>query len=261
MAELKQHEETAHSLHDTRLCIYCRKVFHSLEGFQAWQRMALQSLACLLNIRNRNDNNCFLYCYVAAWHFKFGPSLNDSVTWRLRTSPETYSRSNLLAHQPVGDTEMPMGFNQIPKFERLSNVQVNYRKKTLIPVLNSKNRDSRFVIDLLLLTDGQRHHYVLIKDLKVFVNNIRGLSPRSGTVLCRNCFHFCSTDEIYQRHIHSCLEHGAATIKVPPPEKRKVCFQNYQAKWFVPSVIFFDFESLIKLEQSCSNNPDGSFSP
>ena len=224
---------------------------------------SLQSMACLLNIRNRNDNNCFLYCYVAAWHFKFGPSLHDNVSWRLRTSPETYSRSNLLAHQPVGDFEMPMGFNQIPKFERFNNVQVNvfhYRKKTLIPVLISKNRDSRFVIDLLLLTDGQRHHYVLIKDLKVFVNNIRGLSPRSGTVLCRNCFHICSTDEIYQCHVQSCLEHEAATIKMPPPEKSTLCFQNYQAKWFVPFVIYFDFESLIKPEQSCSNNPDGSFS-
>ena len=224
---------------------------------------SLQSMACLLNIRNRNDNNCFLYCYVAAWHFKFGPSLHDNVSWRLRTSPETYSRSNLLAHQPVGDFEMPMGFNQIPKFERFNNVQVNvfhYRKKTLIPVLISKNRDSRFVIDLLLLTDGQRHHYVLIKDLKVFVNNIRGLSPRSGTVLCRNCFHICSTDEIYQRHVQSCLEHEAVTIKMPPPEKSTLCFQNYQAKWFVPFVIYFDFESLIKPEQSCSNNPDGSFS-
>ena len=40
---------------------------------------SLQSMACLLNIRNRSDNNCFLYCYVAAWHLKFGPSLHENV--------------------------------------------------------------------------------------------------------------------------------------------------------------------------------------
>ena len=102
---------------------------------------SLQSMACLLNIRIPNDNNFFLYCYVAIWHSQFGPSLHDSVSWRLRTSPETYGRSNLLAHQPVCGFEKPMEFYQTPKFERLNNIQVNvfqYRKKTLIPVLISK---------------------------------------------------------------------------------------------------------------------------
>ena len=26
----------------------------------------------LLNIRNRQDHNCFLYCSTAAWHLKYG---------------------------------------------------------------------------------------------------------------------------------------------------------------------------------------------
>ena len=29
----------------------------------------------LLNIRNREDENCFLYCYTAAYHLKFGPRI------------------------------------------------------------------------------------------------------------------------------------------------------------------------------------------
>ena len=101
----------------------------------------LQNVNCLLNIRNREDNNCFLYCYTAAWHYKYGPSLHENVSWRLRTSPETYKRSNILAHQPIGEFEMPMGFNQVPKFEMLNKVQVNIfqcRQNALLPLLVSK---------------------------------------------------------------------------------------------------------------------------
>ena len=35
----------------------------------------LQSMNCLLNIRNREDNNCFLFCYVAAWLLTYAQSL------------------------------------------------------------------------------------------------------------------------------------------------------------------------------------------
>ena len=93
----------------------------------------LRSMNCLLNIRNREDNNCFLYCYVAAWHYTYAQSLYENVGWRMRTNPETYSTSNPMTHQPVGDFEMPMAFSQIPRFENLNKVQVNvfrYQKKS-----------------------------------------------------------------------------------------------------------------------------------
>ena len=85
----------------------------------------LRSMNCLLNIRNREDNNCFLYCYVAAWPFTYAQSLYENVGWLMRTNPKTYSRSNPMRHQPVGDFELPMAFNQIPRFENLNKVQVH----------------------------------------------------------------------------------------------------------------------------------------
>ena len=35
----------------------------------------LQSMNCLLNIRDRTDNNCFLFCYVAVWPFAYAQSV------------------------------------------------------------------------------------------------------------------------------------------------------------------------------------------
>ena len=82
----------------------------------------LEAPHLLLNIRNRQDHNCFLYCFTAAWHLKHGPLLyvasRDSIG--RRTSPETYFPRNHLAHQAVGDCEMPMAFGQMLQFEKLN---------------------------------------------------------------------------------------------------------------------------------------------
>ena len=97
----------------------------------------IQSRNCLLNKRNREDNNCFLYFYVEAWHVAYAQSLYENVGWRMRMNPETYSPSNPLTHQPVGDFEAPMAFGQIPLFENLNKVQVNVfrcQNKDLIPL-------------------------------------------------------------------------------------------------------------------------------
>ena len=58
----------------------------------------------------------------------------------------------------------------------------------------------------------------------------------------------------------SCIEHDAATITMPDPTKNKLIFKNFQSKWFVPFVLYFDFESLIKPVVSCSISSEGSSS-
>ena len=87
----------------------------------------LQNTRSLLNIRNHHDNNCFLYCFTAAWHLKNGPPLfrYEEESWRRKTSPLTYASTNPFAHQPVGDFEMPMGIKELPKFEKMNNCKVN----------------------------------------------------------------------------------------------------------------------------------------
>ena len=93
----------------------------------------LQSMNCLLSIRNREDSNCFLYCYVSPWHLAHAQSLYENVGWRMGTNPEKYSPSNPMTHQPV-DFKMPMAFNQIPRPEIFNKVQVNvfrYQKRRI----------------------------------------------------------------------------------------------------------------------------------
>ena len=86
----------------------------------------LSGMSALLNIRNREDEHSFLYCYTAAYHLKYGPQLVPiGSSSRRITSPATYGPGNPIAKQASGDFEMPMGFHQMPRFEALNDVCVN----------------------------------------------------------------------------------------------------------------------------------------
>ena len=87
---------------------------------------------------------------------------------------------------------MPIRLNKIPQIERLRNFQLNvsqYQKGDLIPMIDSKFEISdNFIVDLLLLYEPGRHHFVLINDLLQFVCEVRKQKFRSFLQLCRNCF-------------------------------------------------------------------------
>ena len=212
----------------------------------------------LLNIRNRQDHNCFLYCFTAAWHLKHGPLLyvagRDSLA--KRTSPDTYSRRNPLAHQAEGEFEMPMGFGQMLRFEKLNDCKINvfrYTENQLVPLRVTREKGDGLEIDLLLVDDGQEYHYILILDLLRLVSMVKGTTTLYQRVLCKNCFHICMNENTYRRHQISCLQHEPAVVKMPTPEKNKLKFANLGARWFAPVVIYFDLESIIKPVAGCQN--------
>ena len=87
----------------------------------------LQNSCSLLNIRNHEDLKCFLYCFTAAWHRKYGPELTPPGQHprTKRTDPRTYSEANPIAHQARGEFDMPMGLGQLQRFEEMNRCRIN----------------------------------------------------------------------------------------------------------------------------------------
>ena len=221
----------------------------------------------LINIRNHNDHNCFLLCYTAAYHLRYKP---DLIVGRLvdpkleETDPHTYTKPG--THQASDDFVMPMSLNMIPQFERLNNVQVNvfqYQKGDLIPMIVSKFESSdNFIMDLLLLYEPGMHHFVLIKDLLRFVCEVRKQKFRSFLQLCRNCFQIHYNEIDHKTHERLCKDHEPAVVIMPTAENgcHKFKFKNFQALWYAPIVVYFDFESFLNPVTTCMNNPQISSS-
>ncbi len=115
-------------------------------------------------------------------------------------------------------------------------------------------------MDLLLLSDGKKYHYVSFKDLGKVVDFIRHHDPRTRNKICRNCFQVCFSNEALQNHLEVCNDKETAVITMPHQDSDKVVFKRHEAHWFAPYVIYFDLESLTQPVESCHPDPTKSIS-
>ncbi len=120
------------------------------------------------------------------------------------------------------------------------------------------NYDSDFVMDLLLLSDGQKYHYVLIHDLCKLVDVIRNRGHRNRNQICRNCFHVFNSYEALEAHREVFGEKSAVVVTMPTNNNNSVVSKRYEARWFAPFVLHYDFESLIVPLDTTHDDPTKS---
>ena len=172
-----------------------------------------------------------------------------------------YSSENPEAKQAAGEFMMPMAFHQMEKFELLNLVRVNvfrHSNEKLIPFRISNNKNYIFNLDLLLLSDGSMHHYVLITNIKALIHKYLGKHQRIDNHLCRNCFHISTSLARHERHEEICHQNTQAIIKMPKAKHQNFEFKNVQARWFAPIVGFFDLESIIEPVANTINTQQNS---
>ena len=99
---------------------------------------------------------------------------------------------------------------------------------------------SNFVVGLRLLNDMGTHHYVVIKDLNKLVSKMQKRKLRSRNMLCRNCFHRCSSEERLERHQLICKGNKPAIVTMPNVDKSSLGFKNIGARSYSPFAVYFD---------------------
>lgn len=116
----------------------------------------------------------------------------------------------------------------------------------MIPTKVSRQKAKRMNLDLLLLSNDRDYHFVLIKNLRNLANKIKRKRYRAQDRICRNCFHISSSREIAERHELSCYRQEPAVVRMPPEEKSSFKFRNLKARWFLPIVVYYDLESILR---------------
>ena len=183
---------------------------------------ALSKTSTLLtNINTKDDDRCFLYCFVAAYHNVNEPALYPtSRRWLEKNKVSTYDLDKEGIVRIKGEYEMPMSLMDMDRFEKLINILhlfkhplyfipnlgiktiflLRYKDGKLLPIRVSSRFTTSLIVDLLLLTDGSKYHYVLISDLQKVVEYVRHKVHRFQSEICRNCFHTCASFETLKRH-------------------------------------------------------------
>ena len=205
----------------------------------------------IINVKN-TDDRCFMYAILSALH----PVNNNSDRPKqYETHEKLYNWTGII---------YPTTINNIKSFEKnnpsISINVYNYDKKqkSIIPLkLNTEMKENH--INLLLITEKDKQHYVYIKNFSALIN--KDHSKHKGKLYpCFLCQHMCSSKELLTKHIVWCK---VATTKedgvVKMPEVGEVIkFDNkltaHNKKFKAPFIIYADFEALLPTTIGCSKS-------
>ena len=163
----------------------------------------LRKKRSILNVRN-NDAYSILYCLSAA--------LRRTKPAQHKTRKSNYNISKL----KITDISFQTNLCSIPKLEDLNSLKINVFTfdEKLTSVYTSNKSNYRKKVDLLLL---QNHlnlpHYAYIINMKLLVKN-----TNSYEYICRSCFRFFKTNDMYEEHLPECTGN---VIEIPKKLKRK----------------------------------------
>ena len=97
-------------------------------------------------------------------------------------------------------------------------------------------------IDLLLLIDDDKSHYVYIKDFNTFM--FHKTKNKNKKWFCKSCLQCFSSENVLIKHKENCLSiNGKQSVKL---EKGIIEFENYFKQIPVPFKIYADFECNLK---------------
>ena len=141
---------------------------------------------------------------------------------------------------------------KFPKIEKKNNICINvfcYENNLVYPVHISKQR-FKDCMDLLLINDENKSHYVCTKDFYRFMFN--KTKHKIKKHFCRYCLQCFSSERVLQKHRKICLEiNGKQSVKL---ESGSIKFKNYFKQIAMSFNIYPDTEC--NLEKKHINHRD-----
>ena len=153
----------------------------------------------------------------------------------------------------------PAALNQIGKFEKQNpTISVNvFGYEISVYPLRISEHERENQVDLLLISDGDKQHYCLIKNLSRLLSN---QASKHGHVMhfCRRCYNPFNSEGSLAKHTDYCSSHEAIKIEMPQ-EGSVLKFENFVRSMRVPFVVYADFESFTQQLDTSQPNPECSY--
>ena len=202
----------------------------------------------LINMKN-SDNECFRWCHIR----HLNPQ--DKDPQRIKKSDKAF-----IQNLNYSGIEFPVTVKQYNKIEKQNEININvfgYEDKQPYPIHVSKERYEN-CMNLLLITENENKHYVLIKDFNKFMyNQTKHKERKHFCMYCLQCF---SSEKVLTDHKENCIQvNGTQAIKMPTKDNSILKFNNFHKQLPVPFVIYSDFEAITEKIHGCQPNDDKSY--
>ena len=203
----------------------------------------IASKKAVINPKNENDEECFKWAVTVALHYKEIKSHLKRVSNIMRYT-NNYDLSGL---------EFPVAINKISEFEKNNNISVKIIgvKGQQIYICRKLKRSNQKVVNLLLITDGEKRHYTAIKSLTRLLASSNSKHERKQH-FCLNCLQGFSLEESRDKLYKYCKDNEAVRIEMPK-EGSSIEFHEGQNQFKVPFIMYADFEAILK--RKCQTQP------
>ena len=143
---------------------------------------------------------------------------------------------------------------------------VPHNEKTINLAYKSKyNRKRENQVVLLMITNGEKWHYIALKSERTddgFNRPIRSLSRffrgitsnLCGDFYCLNCLHSFRTDNALKKHERLCDNNDYCNVEMPTQFNKTLKCNHGEESLKTPFVIYADLDCLL-IKKTCQNNP------
>ena len=204
-----------------------------------------------INPKN-NDDKCFQYAVTLALNLN-----------RIKKDPQRVSKIKpFIEKYNCEDINFPSTSKDWKKFESNNKVALNilyvlYNTKKINIAYKSKNNLTREKqIILLMISDGQEWHCLVVKSLSGLLRGITSIHKED--FYCLNCFHSYRTENKLKEHKKICENHDYCHVEMPTKDNNIIKYNHGEKSMKLPFVIYADLECLLEKMSTCINNPNES---
>ena len=201
-----------------------------------------------INPKN-NDNKCFQYAVTLALNLdnidnhperisKIKPFI-DQYNWKDIDFPATSKDWRKLELK----NEIALNILYVPHNTR--KIQVAYKSK--------QNLTCDKQVILLMITDGEKWHYLTVKNLPGLLRRIT--STHKEDFSCLNCFRSYRTRNKVEAHKKICENHTYCNVEMPVKDNNTIKYNQGEKSIKLPFVVYANLEFLLEKMSTCQNNP------
>ena len=110
---------------------------------------------------------------------------------------------------------------------------------------------------LIITDDGKRWNYLAVRSLSALFRGIS--SSNNGDYSCLNCFDSYQTLNKLKKHERVCNNHDYCHIDMPEEGGNILKYSPGDKSLKALFIIYAGLECLLKMEQSCQNNPENCY--
>ena len=196
----------------------------------------LMKKKAIINPRNE-DQECFKWVVIAASRWKDIDNNPQKIS-KLARFQSDFDWSGIRFLVSVKD---------IKKFEIKKQISINLLviEDRQISICRKGGNNYEHIIDLMLITESNRKHYIAIKSLSRLLRS-QNTKHKGKEYFCMNCLQGFWEEKSRNEHIGYCKDNESVRIEMPH-KAPIVEYSDGQFQFKVPFIMYADFESILKL--------------